>query len=817
MIKKLLPLITAVAGEILFLIFFHCIYGPYGKNVAENTEIYYVPSDRMISSVELNSNLLQWKYFEGERECILDPYAYVKVVIKNNAQTDRTYFILNKDLNTRNVLMEFRGFQMYTVTEDYPSVNKSVYRVRIPAETEKTYFMEIKNVGVVAANPTVILEGSFFIQLLKDQVFLWVLLVGIGFFAMYFIAGFLVLKNFSLLLAGIAAVMLDVIYVVQIGVVLPIRSPVFEETMFFTYGLSVTYLVFFLVSTVAFAKSIRVRAVNWITTYVAFIPWFLFGGIDSVSKLLGHRIFYEQIVPMAFLYSVVTYGIFIVHAYNITQKAKQDEILSFFTLNSQISFRDILKEKNIPTQLLIKVRDKLQQPLEIIQAVSSMMANNTDHSKIVAYSAVVSDYVLEMKKILGLEFLSVKDQNVPSRSAYELQKDFEFDDFEKFVDSSICIYGKETEINLSIKVILTGEGFSCFSTDSVERVVDGISKGEIQMMIIEPASDGQAAFDFCREIRGKYNMLEFPILMIINFYANYLVRSGYSAGVNDFVIRPFDGAELVSRCYSLLQLKNVFLHNHELSRQENEKSAFLYFVTHNVNTPLTLLLNRVEEFSHLNTDMDDERREIFRDISDAVLEINEIIQNVLISFRISDGRYVNEPKKIFVEDTLDLIRPAMESKAAGRNVKIIWKIQEPLPQVNCCPQALRGIVTNLIDNAIKYTPVGSNVTVRLALGRQSKKTMILSVSDEGDGITSDKIPLLFSRFEKIGGEKSSGTPSVGLGLFVANELAKMNGILLEYSDALEGGACFTLIFTLDEDFSRFEVSDLEEDDSITVL
>ena len=164
---------------------------------------------------------------------------------------------------------------------------------------------------------------------------------------------------------------------------------------------------------------------------------------------------------------------------------------------------------------------------------------------------------------------------------------------------------------------------------------------------------------------------------------------------------------------------------------------------------------------------------------------------MLFSFRISDGRFVNVQEKLFVEDILDLIRPALESKASSKEVKILWDIQEILPQVDCNRQALRGIITNLIDNAVKYSPVGGKVMVSV---REEDGHIVLSVCDEGDGVPSDKVPLLFSRFEDMKKKKDDSRPSVGLGLYVANELAKLNGIKLEYRDADIGGACFMMTF-----------------------
>ena len=148
----------------------------------------------------------------------------------------------------------------------------------------------------------------------------------------------------------------------------------------------------------------------------------------------------------------------------------------------------------------------------------------------------------------------------------------------------------------------------------------------------------------------------------------------------------------------------------------------------------------------------------------------------------------------------------MESKASAREVTLFWDIPELLPQVNCNRQALRGIVTNLVDNAIKYSPNRGKVTIRISLKEKPGELMVLSISDEGDGVPSDKIPLLFSRFENINKDSAIKRPSIGLGLYVANELAKMNSLRLQYSDAIEGGACFSLIFPSED--SLVEVSEL---------
>ena len=791
--KKNLPLVACVAVELLFLIFFHCTYIPYVRHEGVVTESRWLESDRIVSTTELNSELLEWNEFASFRQSISKAYAYSKIIIENKSHRPHSYYIVNQDVNAYSSCMEFRGFQVIPVERRFDSFNRPVYKVNLLPGEKKSVFLELSNGDIIGLSPIVLDEGDFYSQGMKEQFFLWTLVVLTAFCSINLVFYFFILENRFLLISGLASIVVVIIYLFTTGLI----HPIFDGTSFWlgkkylirAFEVSFIIGIIFLLLDCVRHYNDHFRNLNYQTTVLSFLPWLLFQGIKIFGSLLNVRIFFEHVSLLSWFLSLMTYGIFIIRSCNITQISEQEEILSYFTLTSKISFKNLLRAKSVPSQMLIKVRDKIQQPLEIIQTISNMAEGTTDLGKMISYATVIKDYVLEIKKILGLELSYQEEDQRFSHKEMEILQGSELAG--DFRDQTLCIYGSDADVILSEKIILNGDGFFCVSVSNYQEIVGGIESGEYQMLVINPATDGEEVFELCRKIREKYNVFQFPILMVINYYANYLVRRGYSVGVNDFIIRPFDSSELVSRCYSLLQLKRIFLHNQELSRQENEKSTFLYFVTHNVNTPLTLLLNRLEDFSNFENTMSSEQKEIFRDIKHSVNEINEIIQNVLISFRISDGRYVNVQEKLFVEDVIDLIRPAMESRAASKNVQIDWQIPDILPQIKANRQALRGIITNLVDNAIKYSPDQGKVWVKMFLQEQK---LVLSVSDEGDGVPSNKIPMLFSRFEASQSGEKNKPSSVGLGLYVANELAKLNGIRLEYSDAQEGGACFTLYF-----------------------
>ena len=787
----------------VFLIFvtvttFSFAYKPYRSDKDVDAQISWYQSNYVVSTLELLSRLIQWNDFTGKNVGISSPVAYTKIVIRNDSSSNRNYFIVNNDINTKGKAYESVRFEMIPLQEMDLRLNKTVCRVEIPAKSERTFIIEFKSDSVIYINPVILDEVNFYAIHSADLFFMGLLFCVACIFAIYLIIEFFILRNETYYVVSVVSFVVIFFYAIKIKLLVFLFGPVMKSICYASFFINsigrLIFLIIILATTLFFAFNYKKINLNWRFCYFCFIPWFVISIFDILSYILKVQLINEYATIFTFVLCQISFSVLNIFTDKILAQEKQDELISYFTYNHKISFKKLIATKSISTKFLVIIREQLQQPLEVIYAISSMMEKTQDYTKVVAYSKAIEEYILQMKSILGLELHSAEQNAVdvrePSVTNLDMQKEFDSQEFEEYKNSAICIYGSHSKIDLSLKMILASEGFFCIENDSHDEILSDINAGKIQMLVIDPAASGNESFLLCRLIREESNMLQLPIIMIINYYANHLVREGYSAGVNDFVIRPFDSAELISRCYLLLQQRKIFVRNKELTRMENEKSTFLYFVTHNVNTPLTLLINRMEELSEnlkaLHIDS-----EIIDDMNESVNEINDIIQNVLISFRISDGRFINTQENLFIEDVLDNIRPQIESKAKVRGVKIDWNISELLPQVLCNKQALRGIMVNLLDNAVKYA--SEKGYVQVYAGRTNGHIKF-SVSDDGMGVDSDKISSLFTRFEAVAKDYNKNRPSVGLGLYVANELAKMNGIKIEYSDADIGGACFSLIF-----------------------
>lgn len=250
------------------------------------------------------------------------------------------------------------------------------------------------------------------------------------------------------------------------------------------------------------------------------------------------------------------------------------EIISDFALRNKISEETIKKYPSLPNTLLLKLRDNVQPLLEIIQAVTDMMENPDKFSQTVTYAKVIRKYILKIKEMFDLDshYLAISDTDLETEvvNTVSTQQDESliltndnqtFPELDSYKDMSICIFGSQKEADFLLRYSIMSEGFFCINSDSTEDVLTAIENGRINMLIIDASINADNAFTLCRQIRTNYNILEFPILMVIDIFTDCIVKTAYISGVNDFIVRPYDSTELVARCYSLF-LKQATLKTH---------------------------------------------------------------------------------------------------------------------------------------------------------------------------------------------------------------------------------------------------------------
>jgi signal transduction histidine kinase len=127
---------------------------------------------------------------------------------------------------------------------------------------------------------------------------------------------------------------------------------------------------------------------------------------------------------------------------------------------------------------------------------------------------------------------------------------------------------------------------------------------------------------------------------------------------------------------------------------------------------------------------------------------------------------------------------------AQDEVSVVADVHGELPTVRGDRDRLQQVLTNLLDNAVKFSPAGEEVRVN-AFHVDSR--VRIEVSDRGPGVPTEQHGLIFEKFGRAHSAGSPGKPGTGLGLFIARSIAEAHGGAVEVSSGPDSGATFTLV------------------------
>src|SRR6202140_3963630 len=232
-----------------------------------------------------------------------------------------------------------------------------------------------------------------------------------------------------------------------------------------------------------------------------------------------------------------------------------------------------------------------------------------------------------------------------------------------------------------------------------------------------------------------------------------------------------------------------------LAAIEKNKTQFLNLASHELRGPLTVVRGYVSMLEGgLMGDFNDRGRKAMPVISAKVLEMNALIEQMIEAARLEDGALMLRPAEADLRDVVveavDMARHLVDAKH-----KILLKMPDKPVPVRIDAERVKTIATNLIGNAIKYSPAGGpidcEVTARAGIAR-------ISVKDTGVGIAKEDLPILFTRFGRVSTPQTNHLPGTGLGLYLGRQLARLHGGEITVESAPGKGSTFTLHLPLSE-------------------
>ena len=312
-------------------------------------------------------------------------------------------------------------------------------------------------------------------------------------------------------------------------------------------------------------------------------------------------------------------------------------------------------------------------------------------------------------------------------------------------------------VNLAIMEEIFGEDYDLATAASGEDCLELAPQWEPELVLLDLMMPGIDGYETCRRLR-ELDVTRNAKIVLVSARAMLDDRmSGYDAGADDYVVKPFDEGELLAKVRVLLRL-------HAVETVDQLKSRFLNLLAHETRTPLSAIIGPAQLLEMEDGSDPASIHEFARMILDSARNLQAIVDraNLLCAFRVNEAHFAPEDV-----DLADLVRTvATETAAHADAQRLTIDAPDEMPWRGDAGQ-LTMVVETLVHNAFDHGSGDTPVEVHL---KEADGHARLDVVNAGPGIAAERLPQLFSGFDVSDVDHHGG--HLGVNLSLAREIVQ---------------------------------------------
>jgi len=366
---------------------------------------------------------------------------------------------------------------------------------------------------------------------------------------------------------------------------------------------------------------------------------------------------------------------------------------------------------------------------------------------------------------------------------------------------------------------LESAGYYVITAANGDEALASVGTEQPDLILLDLLMPGVDGFEVCRRLKANETTAFIPII-IVTALSDFQHRlQGIEVGADEFLTKPFNSLELVIRVRSLLRTKHLHdqvaasnrLLEHKVAERtaaleqaladlqevDRLKSEFLANISHELRTPLTPIQGYVpalleEVFGRLSV----EQREVLGKIAANVDRLHRLIDDLLAFMEWESGQVSLSRSPMSVATLMQAAGTRALALAREKGVRVGVELPGALPPVLADASALSRALGHLLENAVKFTPPGGQVTVgaRRTHGLPRPATahslhaeaapdaqfrpeeyVELAVRDTGVGIPPEALPRIFDRFYQVDSSSTREHAGTGLGLAIVKRIVDAHG------------------------------------------
>lgn len=358
---------------------------------------------------------------------------------------------------------------------------------------------------------------------------------------------------------------------------------------------------------------------------------------------------------------------------------------------------------------------------------------------------------------------------------------------------------------LSLEALLQREGIVLLKARSGDQALELLLQHDVALALLDVQMPGMNGFELAEFMRGNERTRHIPIIFVTAGTADAQRRfRGYEAGAVDFIQKPIEADVLRSKA-------NVFFDLHRqrqtLAAQRDElqaasrallsadqrKDEFLAVLAHELRNPVAAI--KAGLFVLKKREGTEQAVAIREQIDRQLTHLTRLVDDLLDVSRISEGKISLKKEQVelseIVQSAIEASQPNLDD---GGHAFTVDMPAEPI-RLEADLVRMAQVLTNLLNNAAKYTPPGGNIALRAI---RDDDHVQIEVRDDGMGIPPDMQSRIFQKFEQVEAHRGNANGGLGIGLSLVRQLVELHRGSIAVASAGEGaGSTFTVRVPLD--------------------
>jgi two-component system sensor histidine kinase/response regulator len=350
-------------------------------------------------------------------------------------------------------------------------------------------------------------------------------------------------------------------------------------------------------------------------------------------------------------------------------------------------------------------------------------------------------------------------------------------------DQMIILAVDDTPSNLrALSDLLLAHGYGVREARDGPTALEQLQTGDLpDLILLDIYMPGMDGYEVCQHLKADPRTRDIPVMFISALSETENIVKGFEVGGADYIIKPFQFREVLARVANQLTLVHQRKQIEALRAQDRQyfeslnrmKDQFIRMATHDLRNPLNVILGYASVINRLDVSAHDRslRAQAVENIRQSVEKMRTLVTDLLDLAQFETSSYLSmTPKPL--GDFLGTCLGGLQVIATQKNIELIFTPPPSNVIVHIDESYMARVIDNLVSNAIKYTPSGGRVTVRVTW---DENNAIIEVSDTGLGIPEQDLPHIFDAFYRVRQGEYENIEGSGLGLSIVKTIVEQHG------------------------------------------